>query len=174
MAGSHKRHVPRFTRCSAFLGASIETIIPRLQHHKKDIGIVPVAVSYLSFAHVVQIASFAALGIAKATVNHQMAWGEFLVVAISTDAVCFGNEDQGPELHYALFDGPEELKSWRREGTSTKLSATTSGASSAFHGCCHSATTPALRGTSATTRGRGADDTWCCAVGGLATSFNRA
>ncbi len=74
---------------------SVEALVPFLQYYNKDIEIVSILVPYMSYDRMEEIAKPLANAIFKAAENKGWQWGEDYAIAISTDAVHYGDEDWG-------------------------------------------------------------------------------
>ncbi len=74
---------------------SVEALLPFLQYYDHDIEIVSILVPYMSYDRMKKIAEPLAKAINKVTKARNRKWGKDYAIAISTDAVHYGDEDWG-------------------------------------------------------------------------------
>lgn len=81
---------------------STEALIPFLQYNRRDLEIVSILVPYMSFAQMKILALPLAQAIHKVIEKRKWQWGEDYAIAISTDAVHYGDEEWGGK-DFAFF-----------------------------------------------------------------------
>jgi AmmeMemoRadiSam system protein B len=81
---------------------SIEALVPFLQYYHPDVEIVPILVPYMNYERADEIAHALAAAIQKVTQKRNWTWGEDYAIAISSDAVHYGDQDWGGS-NYAFF-----------------------------------------------------------------------
>ena len=74
---------------------SVEALLPFLQYYNHNIEIVSILVPYMSFDRMKEIAEPLAKAINKVAKERNWKWGKDFAIAISTDAVHYGDEDWG-------------------------------------------------------------------------------
>lgn len=74
---------------------SLEALVPFLEHYNRDLKIIPIIVPTMSFERMEIIASSLSEAIVKTMEEAGLPWGRGWSIAISTDAVHYGNEDWG-------------------------------------------------------------------------------
>ena len=74
---------------------SVEALLPFLQYYNPHIQIVSILVPYMSYDRMKEIALPLAKAINKVAEAHNWKWGKDYAIAISTDAVHYGDEDWG-------------------------------------------------------------------------------
>ena len=81
---------------------STEALIPFLQYNRRDLEIVSILVPYMSFTQMKIIAIPLAQAIHKVAEKRKWQWGKEFAIAISTDAVHYGDEEWGGK-NFAYF-----------------------------------------------------------------------
>lgn len=81
---------------------SLEALLPFIQYYNREIEIVPILVPYMSFQRMNEIAEPLAKAIAVAAKQNDMKWGRDFAIAISTDAVHYGDREWG-ESNFAFY-----------------------------------------------------------------------
>ncbi len=71
---------------------SVEAIVPFLQYYNKDVEIVSILVPYMSYERMEMLAKPLAGAIAAVMTEKKLQWGKDVAIAISTDAVHYGDE----------------------------------------------------------------------------------
>jgi AmmeMemoRadiSam system protein B len=74
---------------------SIEALIPFIQYHDPAMEIVPIVVPYMTFDRAGEIARSLAEAIHKAAEKRHWVWGTDYAIAVSSDAVHYGDQDWG-------------------------------------------------------------------------------
>ena len=74
---------------------SVEALLPFLQYYNRNIEIVSILVPYMSYDRMEEIAKPLAKAIFRITKEKGWQWGKDYAIAISTDAVHYGDEDWG-------------------------------------------------------------------------------
>lgn len=74
---------------------SVEALLPFLQYYNHNLEIVSILVPYMSYDRMKEIAKPLADAINKVTRSRGWIWGKDYAIAISTDAVHYGDEDWG-------------------------------------------------------------------------------
>jgi MEMO1 family protein len=104
---------------------SLEALVPFMQAFRPDLEIVPVLVPYMNFEREDEIACEIARAIFKAAQERNWKWGEDFAIAISSDAVHYGDEDWGGS-NYAFF-GTDTVGYWKATGHEWELIRTLCG-----------------------------------------------
>lgn len=81
---------------------SIESMLPFLQHSKRDIEIVPILVPCMSFDRMNAVATALASALQKIFQKYDLSWGSDVALVVTTDAVHYGDEEWGGR-NYAPF-----------------------------------------------------------------------
>jgi AmmeMemoRadiSam system protein B len=81
---------------------SLEALIPFLQYHDRNIEIVPILVPYMPVEKMNSIAAALAEAIRDIALAKGWSWGKDFAIAISNDAVHYGDEDWGGK-NYARY-----------------------------------------------------------------------
>ncbi|MEW5846025.1 MAG: AmmeMemoRadiSam system protein B [Bacteroidota bacterium] len=81
---------------------SIESMLPFLQHSKRDIEIVPILVPCMNFDRMREVATALATVLQKVFQKYDLSWGSDVALVVTTDAVHYGDEDWGGK-NYAPF-----------------------------------------------------------------------
>jgi AmmeMemoRadiSam system protein B len=81
---------------------SIEALVPFIQYFRPDVEIVPILVPYMNYDRAKEIAHDLAEAIKKTVQNRNWVWGRDFAIAISSDAVHYGDQDWGGS-NYAFF-----------------------------------------------------------------------
>jgi AmmeMemoRadiSam system protein B len=81
---------------------SIEALIPFIQYNDPEVEIVPIVVPYMTFDRANDIAKSLAEAIYKAAEKKNWVWGQDYAIAISSDAVHYGDQDWGGS-NYAFY-----------------------------------------------------------------------
>jgi len=74
---------------------SIEALLPFMQYYRRDVEIVPILVPAMPYERMVEIAEKFAGVLDKIFTDKQWDWGKDVSLAISNDAVHYGDEDWG-------------------------------------------------------------------------------
>ena len=95
---------------------SVEALLPFLQYYNRDVEIVPILVPYMSYDRMKEIAEHLALDIGRVTREKDWKWGRDFAIAISTDAVHYGDEDwDGSNFAYYGTDSAAYRKTLAHE-----------------------------------------------------------
>lgn len=81
---------------------SIESMLPFLQHNRKDIEIVPILVPCMDFNRMGVVAKALAASLQKVFQKKKLVWGPDVALVVTTDAVHYGDDDWGNK-NYAPF-----------------------------------------------------------------------
>lgn len=81
---------------------SVESMLPFLQYSKRDIEIVPILVTCMSFDKMKEVATALATALQKVFQKYDLSWGSDVALVVTTDAVHYGDEEWGGR-NYAPF-----------------------------------------------------------------------
>lgn len=81
---------------------SVEALVPFIQYYHPDAEIIPILVPYMNFDRADGIARELAGAIQKVVQKRNWIWGKDFAIAISSDAVHYGDQDWGGS-NYAFF-----------------------------------------------------------------------
>ncbi len=81
---------------------SVEALVPFLQYYNRKVEIVPILVPYMSFAMEDSLSLQLAGALGKVMKEKGLVWGRDVAIAISNDAVHYGDKEWGGE-NYAKF-----------------------------------------------------------------------
>lgn len=81
---------------------SIESMLPFLQHNRRDIEILPILVPCMNLDRMGVLAKTLAAALQKAIQDQKLEWGRDIAIVVTTDAVHYGDEDWGGK-NYAPF-----------------------------------------------------------------------
>ena len=81
---------------------SLEALLPWLQYYDRHVTILPILVPYMSYERLERTGKALAEAIQQVMQQHHLTWGRDYSIAISTDAVHYGDEDWGGK-NYAPY-----------------------------------------------------------------------
>jgi len=104
---------------------SVEALIPFLQYYNRDFEIVSILVPYMSYDRMEEIAKPLSGAIFKAAESKGWQWGKDYAIAISTDAVHYGDEDWGGK-NFAYY-GTDSSGYWQARAHEKEIIETLTG-----------------------------------------------
>jgi MEMO1 family protein len=104
---------------------SLEALVPFMQVYQPGLEIVPILVPYMNFEREDEISRELARAIFETAQKRNWKWGEDFAIAISSDAVHYGDEDWGG-TNYAFF-GTDTTGYWKATGHEWDIVKTLSG-----------------------------------------------
>jgi AmmeMemoRadiSam system protein B len=84
---------------------SLEALVPFLQYHRRDLTILPILVSAMSFERIEAIAAGLANSVSTVMEKEGLKWGTGYSIAVSSDAVHYGDDGWGGKDFAAFGSG---------------------------------------------------------------------